>query len=172
MDPEKEYAMLTRLCRPGLLVFATIQLAGCGAMMRQQNVEARTEEILWNETVPKYEIGRPCSEASEAIAQMYIREGYEVATQTAARVTSKLRYRNAGGALAAADDQQTTLVNATLRPSGSGCRLEIAFTDRFGGRVRNERAPNWELLIFEKLEPERVQALRTEARQRAEAEYK
>jgi hypothetical protein len=167
--------MSIRLCRPALFACAAIQFAGCAAMMRQQReqkVDERTEEILWNEVVPKYEIHRPCGEASEAIAEMYLREGYEVATQTSTRVTSKLRYRNAGAALADPNVQQTTLVNATLRSSGSGCRIEIVFTERFGDQHRNERGPNWELLIFEKLEPERVQVLRSEARQRAEGESK
>lgn len=156
-----------------LPLLAAVDGSGCAAIQRQQReqrVDARTDEILWTELVPKHEIQRSCREVSDATVQFLVGEGFDIASQSATQVITAKRYHNEGGSLAAASDQQTTVATAAFTVSGQGCRVQINVTDRFGWRVRSERAPNWELLIIEKVEPEKAQAMHTQAKDRAEVE--
>jgi len=154
-----------------------IQLAGCAGLMRQgrenarlQRVKDRTDQIVWKELVPKYEFQHSCEEVGDAVAQFLIKEGFEIATQSKTQVVTAKKWLNSNGKYEAKEYQQTTVAAAALQAAAAGCRIEITTTDAYGLRNYSARAPGYEFSVIEQLEPEKAQAMRAEAKQRAEAE--
>lgn len=163
---------------PGVLAVWGISatLTGC-ASFTERRTQDRTNAILWRELVPAHEIRRSCEEVADVVADFFVTQGLAIDFQSPTRIRTKRTYFNASAELAPVNERQSISAIAALRASTEGaspeCRIEITTIEIFGTRPPHSgRAPNWELLVIEKLDPLEAGRLRAEARKRAEAAEK